>query len=133
VSAVIAVQIASAVLGGWSIGAYPSRTLLLAGALASGVLLFWHMQRNRSGRLTGLLVIATSAILSVVFGSRVAPWFAALQPDWLTDLAGQAQMGAWVTTGILALTVFVAQLWPGLPVSVDPVSPGRHTEPTSSG
>jgi putative copper export protein len=133
VLAVIAVQIASAVLGGWSIGAYPSRTLLLAGALASGVLLFWHMQRNRSGRLTGLLVIATSAILSVVFGSRVAPWFTAVQPDWLTDLAGQAQMGAWVATGILALTVFVAQLWPGLPVSVDPVSPGRHTEPTSSG
>lgn len=130
---VVAVQALGAVAGGWSIGAYPSRTALLIAALTGGVLFFWHMQRNRSGRLTGLLVVATSAILSVVFGSRVAPWFVALQPEWLTDLAGAAQIGAWVTTGILATTVLVGQLWPGLPVSVDPASPARHTKPTSSG
>lgn len=130
---VMATQLATAILGGWSIGAYPSRTLLLAGALVSGVLFFWHTQRNRSGRSAGLLIIATSVALSALFGSRVAPWFAALQPDWLTDLAGQAQMGAWVATATLATTVLVAQLWPGLPVSVDPASPARHTKPTSSG
>ena len=129
----IAVQLASAVLGGWSIGAYPTRTMLLAGALAGGALFFWHMGPTRSGRLAGLAVVAVSIGLSALLGSRVAPWFTALQPEWLTDLASQAQFGAWLATGVLALTVLVAQLWPGLPVSVDPASPGRHTRPTSFG
>jgi putative copper export protein len=129
----IAMQIVSAVLGGWSIGAYPTRTLVLAGALAGGALFFWHMGTNRSGRLAGLAVVAVSIGLSALLGSRVASWFTALQPDWLTDVAGQAQFGAWLSTAVLALTVLIAQLWPGLPVSVDPVSPGRHTRPTSFG
>lgn len=133
VVAVVAAQLASATLGGWSIGAYPSRTLLLAGALAAGVLLFWHMPRTRAGRLVGLGVVATSVVLSAAFGSRVAPWYTAVQPDWLPDLVGQAHIGAWMATGTFAVTVLVAQLLPGLPVSVDPASPARHTEPTSSG
>jgi hypothetical protein len=133
VTAVVVAQIAAAVMGGWSIGAYTSRTLLLAGVLAAGVLLFWHMRPDRSGRLAGLSVVAASIALSATLGSRVAPWFTALRPDWLTDLAGQAQIGAWLATGIFALTVLAAQFVPGLPVSVDPVRAGRHTEPTSSG
>ena len=112
---VIAVQIIGAVLGGWTTGSYLTRTLLLLAMLATGALFFTQNLRTHSGRLASITVLATSIALSVAVGGRVAPWFEAVQPVWLTDLESHARIGAWWAVGVFGASILAAQLFPGRP------------------